>query len=231
MQTTFFCFAVMLPWGYEPSLLQMQFKTNRSIFACEEWAVYTNENMNLGGLKPTKLSIDLHCSLSGKYHTYYNTPIFIGIWRQVISDNRIHFHDWTVKVDPDAVFLPWRLREFLVDLNDGRLEAAERKKGMYVNNCKFGLHGPMEVVSRRALDVYADGADSCKRPPQEDVYLQSCLKSLGVEQYDNFDILVEDHCEPPEGWKGCTSRHAAFHPFKSVDAYKTCLHSAEQVQG
>mmetsp|Transcript_70327 Transcript_70327/g.177236 ORF Transcript_70327/g.177236 Transcript_70327/m.177236 type:complete len:757 (-) Transcript_70327:89-2359(-) len=229
--SSFFCFAVMLPWGYEPSLLQMQFQTNKSIFACEEWAVYTSANMNLSGLKPTKLSIDLHCSLRGKFHTYYNTPIFIKIWRQVISDNRIHFHDWTVKVDPDAVFLPWRLRHSLANLNNGRLEAAEKQRGMFVNNCKYGLHGPMEVVSRRALDIYAEGVDTCERPPQEDVYLQSCLKSLGVEQYDNFDVLVEDHCDPPDEWTDCESRHAVFHPFKSVGAYKKCLHNAEQFRG
>ena len=47
------------------------------------------------------------------------------------------------KVDPDAVFFASRLRSVV-----GKYE--EAAKGVYLNNCKFGLHGPIEAAAARA---------------------------------------------------------------------------------
>lgn len=229
-----FCFSVMLPWGYEPNLLQMQHDTKTSIFACEAWSVYTNDDVELDGFVPTKVNVSLNCEKEGVYHTFYNTPIFIKIWQHVVLDRRIHSIDWVVKVDPDAVLLPVRLRAFLVHHGDDFLETAANNAGIFVNNCKFGLHGPFELISRRALEVYAQYRKICesdeKRPPQEDVYLQKCLVKLGVKQVDDFDLMVEDHCEPPTGWEDCRSDHAVFHPFKTRESYSECRSNAEAHQ-
>lgn len=224
---TMLCFMVMIPTGYEPDLVRMQFSSQTGIFACDEWAVYTNEHLNLNGLVPTQVNIDLHSELRGKFHTFYNTAIFIGIWQQVILEARYLVHEFTVKADPDAVILPVTLRKLLrLYVDDGRLERAEAGNGMFLNNCKFGMHGPMEVASRMALSAYAAGSASCARPPQEDVYLQKCLVSLGVKQYDDFRLMVEDHCDPPIGWDECKSGHAVFHPFKDVEGFRTCERNA-----
>merc|ERR1719203_1908417 len=181
--------------------------------------------MDLNGLKPTKLDIDLHCVKEGVFHTFYNTPIFIAIWGHVVADNRISANDWTVKADPDAVMFPLQLAQLLARVEDETPEALQNK-GVFLNNCKFGLHGPVEVVSRRGMELYAQLSGMCEndpdRPPQEDVYLQTCMKNLGVQQVDRFNLLVEDHCDPPEGWQKCQSDHVVFHPFKTTAAYQEC---------
>lgn len=227
-----FCFSVMLPWGYEPALLAMQYRSNFGIFACNSWAVYSNATAEgLGGLEPTVLDVDLHCKKKGIFHTFYNTPIFVKIWQAVVADDRVRASDWVVKADPDAVLLPARLRGFLRNHGDMLLERAASNAGVFINNCKFGLHGPFELVSRRGLEVYAQYRVICetdpKRPPQEDAYLQRCLKKLGVQQIDDFNLMVEDHCQPPPGWQSCRSGHAVFHPFKTPQLYQQCISNAE----
>jgi len=78
------------------------------------------------------------------------------------------------------------------------------------------------VLSRRALEVYGSGNSACDRPPQEDVYLQTCLLALGVTQVNRFNLLAEDHCHFKE-WKACKSGHVSFHPFKKIKDYEQCL--------
>lgn len=228
-----FCFSLMLPWGYEPELLEMQFDANLGIFTCDQWEVYTNEDIDLKGLKPTKLDIDLKCKKEGVFHTFYNTPVFIKIWQQIFKDGRVDVTDWTVKVDPDAVFMVPRLREQLAAHHE-KWELAETKKGIFINNCKYGLHGPFEIVSHRGMKVYKELHSQCEedpeRPPQEDAYLQTCLVKIGVQQLNAFDVMVEDHCDPDVGWKSCMSDYSVFHPFKTVDSYQACWQNARIYQ-
>jgi len=220
-----FCFSLMLPWGYEPDLLRMQITERRSIFACEDFVVYSSVALDLGsGYTTSRINTDLHCPMGGQYHTALNTPIFKKIWTQVLKDGRFRLHEWTVKADPDCVFLPSRLRD-IVRVESLRANV-ESGKGMFLNNCRFGLHGPLEVVSRRALEAYGREAHRCKQPPQEDVYLQHCLLSLGVVQMNQFNLLAEAACRSPD-WQSCHGPQAAFHPFKSLNAYRSCQAAAE----
>jgi len=220
---TLFCFSLMLPWGYEPGLLKMQLRRGRSIFACDATEVYSSEEIDLGGLVTVDLGIDLHCPLGGVFHTVMNTPIFLEVWRQLISAGRFRKYQWTVKADPDAVFFPERLRKILTGADQANAVVG---KGIFLNNCGFGLHGPLEVVSNRALEAYGEGSSTCKRPPQEDVYLQQCLIELGVTQVNHFNLLAEDHCAFKD-WEECSSGHVSFHPFKKVEAYERCLDVVE----
>lgn len=224
-----FCFTLMMPTGYERELMSAQLVRRRGIFACDAAAVYSNETVRLFGqrtrqqLWTTKVDVDLECKLGGQFGTLMNTPIFIKLWKQVISDGAFRQHDWTAKVDADAVFLPSRLRILLID---PELSNPQVGRGLFLNNCGYGLHGPLEVVSRRALEVYSDGSASCPEPPQEDVYLQKCLVHLGVQQVDRFSLLAEDHCDSKD-WMQCTGQQVAFHPFKQVSAYLGCVGLAE----
>jgi hypothetical protein len=226
-----FCFSLCVPWTSEPDLLLMQLTNRISIFSCEEFTVYSHPVISLGDFKTRLLKMDLHVPRCGKYETICNTPVFQKLWQQLVEDRQFARHDWTVKVDPDAVFLPDRLRGSLRDLDE---ELAHSPKGIFLNNCKLGLHGPIEVISRRALEVFAASMDrSCGYAPQEDVYLQGCMKSLGVKQVDRFDsLLAEQECAR-DGWKQdpdwmkCASSKAAFHPFKNPDEYQACLGRAK----
>jgi hypothetical protein len=137
-------------------------------------------------------------------------------------------HDWTVKVDPDAVFAPARLRGILQSYK-------EVGNGVYLNNCKYGLHGPVEVLSRRAVQAWSQGWPWCQSHFRErchgdclwgeDMFMDQCLsKVLGVTRQNDFRLLVEDHCDAPSGWQSCTdSSKAAFHPFKTLSGYQQCL--------
>jgi len=222
LQPTLFCFSLMLPWGYEPGLLRMQLQRGQSIFACDATEVYSSKQIDLGGLITVDLGIDLHCPLGGVFHTVMNTPIFLEVWKRIIEAGRFRQYQWTVKADPDAVFFPKRLRHIL----KGDQAKAAVDKGIFLNNCGFGLHGPLEVVSNRALEAYGEGSSTCKRPPQEDVYLQRCLNQLGVTQVNHFNLLAEDHCAFKD-WEECSSGHVAFHPFKKVEDYERCLDAVE----
>merc|ERR1740121_2718938 len=98
----------------------------------------------------------------------------------------------------------------------------------------LGMHGPLEVMSRNAVRAFAVGrsacaawlAQKCGGPCQwgEDMYLDQCLQLLRVRREYEQNLLLEDHCEPPQGWDSCDSPGVvAFHPFKDVGEYKECI--------
>jgi hypothetical protein len=148
------------------------------------------------------------------------------LWHQVWLDGQFRFAAWTVKVDPDAVFLPQRLRDILGDASHS---GAQEGNGMFSTNCerKGSLHGAVEVMSRRALEVYATrNWPNCLRPMQEDYYLHECLVYLGVRQMYDFKLLAESACT--SDWWGCKSARVTFHPFKTLQEYQGCLTNAEK---
>jgi len=229
------CFCLFVPGSYEQGLLTMQYNQGASIFGCDEYDVYTNKSFELvPGVLTRKVDSDLHCELGGKYQTALNNGIFMKVWSTVVGDRRYLNHDWTVKVDADSVFFPDRLRPLVREHSDGGNSGA----GVYLNNCQFGLHGPVEVFSRNAVTVWGEKMHHCRAVFHrqcsgsclwgEDMFIDQCLwKVLKSRREDDFRILMEDHCAPPPGWNACTDPTvAAFHPFKSQDGYLQCLHSA-----
>jgi hypothetical protein len=226
---TLFCFALMVPHSYEQKLLAMQFKAKVSLFACNAYTVYSNATIWVSrGLTTSVVDSNLTCSKGGEFGTVLNTNIFLTIWTKVVSEGLYLEHDWTVKVDPDAVFAPARLRGILQSYK-------EVGNGVYLNNCKYGLHGPVEVLSRRAVQAWSQGWPWCQAHFRErchgdclwgeDMFMDQCLsKVLGVTRQNDFRLLAEDHCDPPSGWQSCTdSSMAAFHPFKTLSGYQHCL--------
>lgn len=222
---TLYCYSVMVSWNYEPTLVAMQILHKRSIFSCEASDVYSDKVMKIGDRVTTKVKgTDLKCEKGGPFNTLLNTPMFIKVWEQVLRDGNFRKHEWIVKVDCDAVFLPNRLLRLV---QGPALEGAQEGRGVFINNCGFGLHGPLEVVSRKALETYGEGYKDCPTPPQEDVYLQACMNHLGVKQVNQFNLLSEDHCRTPN-WQDCQSEHVSFHPFKDVEAYEACESRAKE---
>jgi hypothetical protein len=277
----------MMPFGYEPSLLQAQHNKGVGIFACDESELFSNTTMGLGS-KVTLMPGSLEVQYGGKWGTALNTNIFSRVWAEILRRGRYRFHDWAVKVDPDAVFFPDRLQNLLrrhtpeskVPLGgpqeptevrcgqcalpshqhqtcalrvkafqkQGRtcakaLELAAREPpedcgcvcddlacdrppeaAMYLNNCKWGLHGPIEVLSRRAVAIYVTGLPQCealmKQPWGEDKYLDHCMQQLGVMRVSEFHLLSETACgETPAP---CGGSDVAFHPFKTIQTYFDC---------
>lgn len=225
---TLYCWAVMQPDGYEVGLLSMQYQLSVSIFSCDEHIVFTNRTVQIGaGANTDIIHISLQAPMGGEFWTAMNTNIFLAVWSKLIQLGRYKLYDWTVKADPDCVFFPGRLRRILVRHPEG-------PKGVYLKNCKFGLHGPLEVLSVQAVKEFGAGANQCmehfenecKGPCAwgEDLFLDLCLQVLGVRHDDDFDVLEEDHCDPPQNWTNCdNTAKAGFHPFKDTDQYKTCF--------
>lgn len=224
---TLFCFSVMVSWGYEPKLVAMQSSARGSIFACDASAVYSDKEVELddGNVKTRRVEgTDLKCHKGGIFNTLLNTPVFKKVWEQVVTDGVFKHYDWTIKVDCDAVFFPDRLRMLI---SGPALVNAQAGRGVFLNNCAFGLHGPIEVMSNMALTTYAKGFEECDDPPQEDVYLQACMNKLGAKQVNQFTLLSEEACRTPN-WQTCQSSHVSFHPFKDIDAYQACQTRAER---
>ena len=95
---------------------------------------------------------------------------------------------------------------------------------VYLNNCRFGLHGPLEVFSRAAVTRLTDGLSQCDDLRQqewgEDKFLDRCLMLLGVVRVNDFNLLSEKACGGDE--PDCASGAVAFHPFKDPLSYFQC---------
>jgi hypothetical protein len=148
-----YCFALVRPGSYEIGLMTMQRDLKVGIFACDEHTVLSNTALG-SGLNASIVQSDLKCEMGGEFHTAMNTDIFMAVWTKVIMLDRFRDHDWTVKADPDSVFFPARLR---VATAFHRVPP----EGAYLNNCKYGLHGPLEVFSREAVARWARGSAHC----------------------------------------------------------------------
>jgi len=246
-----FCFSLMVPFGcgatcppatatpsgQEYELVQLQWSLQTSIFACDSYAVYSNRTVQIAdGLTTTAVDVDLTVKFGGDSYTALNSWIFIAVWKQVLDEGRHLTSNWIAKVDPDAVFFPDRLRPIL---------AAHAGAG-YINNCKFGLHGPIEVLSSKAMMTLQQDYDASwdkKAPAQcvkelhfgqwgEDFFLSQCLwKVHGVERDLAPELMCEAHCACDD-WYWCQTAGApvTYHPFKRPDMYRQCLANSLAVQ-
>jgi len=225
------CFSLIQPKGYEKGMLQWQWARRASIFACDGFGVYSNKKIEVApGVTTSIVDSNLKCNFGGDSGTALNAWIFIAVWKQVIADAEYKKYDWVVKVDPDAVFFPDRL---------GRLLQGREKAG-YINNCKYGMHGPLEVFSSKAIDILADDYNQSwdgKSPKRcvtkkhfglwgEDMFLDQCFqKVLKVKPRPLEAMLMcEDHCDCPT-WYWCQNdtKRVSYHPFKTTDSYEVCM--------
>jgi hypothetical protein len=218
---------MVLPWGQEPHLVKWQYDARKGIFDCDIYDVYSNTtDIGVSGMQIKLVQADLDCPIGGEWKTRLNTPIFIKLWEQVVRDGRYKHTAWTVKLDADSVFFPQRLRDVVASPGH---DAAQESNGLFADNCQYRheLHGPIELLSRRALEVFAIGHEKiCEQPPQEDVYLRACLIKLGVRIIRDYTLLAEEYCF--WDWKSCTSSRVVFHPFKTLQGQWDCFYNAEK---
>jgi len=210
----------------------MQYEEQTSLFGCDEYTVYTNQSLAAWtGFEVSVVNVDLDCQRGGEMQTQLNVHIFEVVWQKVISDGRFRLHSWTVKVEADTVFFPTRLRSVLSWYTDPDLEP----RGVYLNNCQFGLLGPIEVFSRTTVEVLGMGWQDCRKYFRmacsgpcwwsEDLFIDQCLSQvLHVKRESEYSLLSAEKCSPPEGWMSCEDHSkVAFHPFKDPESYQSCL--------
>jgi hypothetical protein len=161
----------------------------------------------------------------GQIEHILNTDIFIQAFNMVHEHPRYEHNDWFVKIDPDAVFFPSRLKAHLLKA------APQPGANVYFWNCpaSFKFFGAVEVFSKVAMDTYFDGLDRCKTEFPwttwgEDMFLRRCMDLIGVEHKEDFGLLMDAYCgEQPYP---CNSEKVAFHPFKASETYFKCLEEA-----
>merc|ERR550532_448024 len=98
--------------------MKEQKNKNAGIFACNEFAIFSNSTTLLDTDKPSPVHVNLlDFSLSvpygGKWHTALNRHVFNLIWKEIVSLGSYRKHDWVVKADPDCVLFPDRLVQLL----------------------------------------------------------------------------------------------------------------------
>jgi hypothetical protein len=135
--------------------------------------------------------------------------------------------DWVVKADPDAVIIADRLRDHV---------RPHTGQSAYIRNCNGFpqssdypmMYGSLEAISKEGLRTYRDNVGRCQsdfaawwRTWGEDLWMGKCLLQLGVGPRDDFGIISDGVCRGDNNDCG-NWWSAAFHPFKSTDAWMNC---------
>merc|ERR1711884_722419 len=148
--------------SYEKELLTRQYDQRVSIFACDAYGVYSDVQVSLGeGLDTVKVedvNNDWHFAKRKTTGAWVNTGMFIQVWKAIAEAKTYENYDWTVKVDPDAVFVASRLKD--------RIQWMPRTtSGSFLQNCKYvdyGFFGNLEVFSHLAFSILVANVDECR---------------------------------------------------------------------
>jgi len=231
-----FCWA-LLRVG-EQHLVKYQLTNGVGIFDCNEWAVMTDVTVALNrwvsygfpaipAWTPNRKDLASWAIGStqapiGPEHNALNAFAFMAAWAAIRDSNRIPNHDWVVKVDPDTVWFPQRLRSQL------RVKMPSHGNGcdnIFVTNCIRWktMQGPMEVLSRTAVLKMLAQHSKCGsfNYRAEDQFLVDCLRQLGVNSRLEPTFLNDRYCD---GYSNCNDTwKVGFHPFPSVGAFDLCM--------
>jgi len=254
--TNLYCFAVYTKDTGSPkpstelALLTKQKQYGASLFACEWSDVYSDVSVDIGGYTTIKVE-----DYNGEFHqikrketkSWVNWGLFYQVWMKVKAQDAVYTADYTVKVDPDAVFIPQRLRAYL-----GNAIKGDSPHGLYLENCQnvqYGFFGHLEVISREGARVLTSNLEECHAQFApcanegcdwkwgawgEDVFTQRCMDHHYVDKVEAFDMTTDGACaaDRPEGEKKNKKWHAedcsqlktvTAHPYKKPEEYMKCL--------
>lgn len=217
---TLFCMAVIRAMSYEINIMRAAYKVTGGIYGCNGWKVYSDEKAWLGA---TDWSVAIPGPPPVFQKIWLNTDVFLRAWNKVFAAREFEQFEWTVKVDPDAVFVPMALQNRLSSIQFGK------NPNVYVRNCeKFhSMQGPLEILSREAVKAFSRSRNVCQRGVDrtlvgEDGFLQKCLDLIGVQYHEDWNLLNDKYCEMTP--RPCTNTwNAAFHPFKRLPDYFSCM--------
>jgi hypothetical protein len=214
----------------EQDLIKVMLNRSAGIFVCDTFALFSTRYPVIDfGVLPKWGSVKTipfrnAAVMTSKDGTAGNSQLFINFWEAVKADGRYKLSDWTVKVDPDAILLPGRLRWHL---------GPHTGQKVYIVNCNKPLlpEGPMmfgalEAISKSAIAAYLEKSMDCQtglpafKTWGEDWFMGHCLEKLGVQRVQDFTIYQDGVCTGV--WCGDTVA-AAFHPKKDVASYTECL--------
>merc|ERR1719270_964549 len=260
VESSVYCFAVYTKdtgstkTSHELEILQYAKSKGTHIFACDQWDVFSDVEVDIGGVMTTKVTDvegDFHFAKRKVSGTWVNTGLFTQVWRSIQNGGKYEQANWVAKVDGDAVFIPTRLRSWLS-------KQMVPAPGIYLENCKFvdyGYFGNLEVFSTAAFRTLLQNINTCKSslnwkvgvkdgkygPMGEDLFAQSCLDSAGIRRKEAFDITTGGACPAhrPKGekktkkWKPNCAYAAtpAMHPFKKTQEWIQCYEATTAAFG
>mmetsp|Transcript_119568 Transcript_119568/g.372544 ORF Transcript_119568/g.372544 Transcript_119568/m.372544 type:complete len:272 (+) Transcript_119568:639-1454(+) len=239
-----FCLEVVRSHGYELPLVQAQQKVRASVFSCDEYRVFSDGGKTeVIGIAPDgkeittivippihkrKMALDIKAGVTT--NSWLNTETFLQVWDLARrKDGRLFRHDWVVKVDPDAVFFPDRLREKL-------RHHTPPSGGTFVMNCDryntIALYGALEVFSHQAIKTYLDRQWDCRNGLPwhgwgEDFYMSHCMDHLNIKRLNDFTLIGDKRCH----YGACddTSK-VAYHDYKNQTAWFECWRLSRRTQ-
>jgi len=162
----------------------------------------------------------------GGWGSWSNAGVFLKAWRAVMRDGRFRKHDWTVKLDADAVFFRGRLIGHVAQMADhGQGTPSDL---MFLENFVDGypLVGAVEVVSNAAILALEQRIGECEAVAYgaEDSWFAGCMKVLGARGQRDIELLQHD-----QNWLGChDERIVTMHPYKTVEEYQRCFDEASR---
>jgi len=157
--------------------------------------------------------------------SWLNTQNFINAINILVGSDLIWEHDWTVKADPDAVIFPDRVRTHVIA--SGATGTAAFYENCF-NEDRWKLYGAIEIFSKEAMERYRDaGQQECEWGEDwkgwgEDTYMDVCMHKLGAAAIQSSDLVRDNYCVGEE-WDCSDDGPAAFHFFKTADAWRQCL--------
>ncbi|CAK0847294.1 unnamed protein product [Prorocentrum cordatum] len=217
------------------SLLALQYGLQASLFACDEYMVFAadDERPVAPGVWPVRLAEPegqtggRSLARSGAKDADARMVVLeakLLLWRLLIQSSRYRFHDWTVIVDPQTVFISGRASIRHID---------EPPTGTSVSACEDHPSRALEVLSRRAVDAWSVGWERCldsfalhepTNQSREEVPSDWCLGVLQARCDTDTRPLSSPECAQTWQANGCSNvSFAAYHPFGTEESYKRCL--------
>jgi hypothetical protein len=212
--TSLFCFSAVM-WR----------KPATKVFYDSEAKLVNNwKNKGLGIMQcDESMILDGEDAPPSSWGSVSNIDAFIHTWEKVRQDGRYKKHDWVVKVDPDAVFFPDRLKMHLDQLR------TPKGAKVYLKNVdfRFQFMGALEILTTQAADAYFENANLCSQKQGheggEDFYMKTCLDGIGVAHQTDYKLLHDKYAAQ----NGCNDGWAvAFHFYKAVGAWNKCHDAA-----
>jgi len=235
--TSLFCWSVSRRFEYEADIMRSQLSNGAGIFACDNFAVLSEENWSVGRGPGERIGEVDTVVFQGawvgrsKDGTAGNAELFLHAWDALMTQTLALQYDFVVKADPDAVIVADRLRDRL---------RPHVGQPAYIRNCNMFpgdsdypmMFGALEAISKEGLRIYKVNVWRCQkdfdswwRSWGEDLFMHKCLLHLGVGPKDDFGIIGDALCR---GYNDCAANSwsAAFHPYKWVDGWMNCWWAA-----
>jgi len=205
-------------------LLQEQLEHGAGIFACDEFAAYS---LGVAELLGSWAGRDIYTkALQKDAGGQLSSANFMLMWREIKEDGRFRAHDWTVRVSPEAVFFPERLRQKLrAHTPAGGARLFFQRCDRYAPEQSYDL---MQVRSRAAVEAYFQSEESCKAALEwpgwsEEQFFQKCLEWIRVGSVFDAGLLQDAACGPVRCWDKAA---AAYHDYHGRAGYWDCWRKA-----